>query len=74
MDTRVFRCEGKRNDLILHYQQVFDNVFERKESKCCGVLVKHRRKIKREQVTSLQMGRQLKTKYVNVVPGQLFCR
>ena len=37
---------------MLHYEQVFGNVFERRESKCCVVLMKHRRKVKREQVTS----------------------
>ena len=26
---------------MLHYGQVFDNVFERRGSKCCGVLMKH---------------------------------
>ena len=40
---------------MLHYEQVFDNVFERRESKCCAVLMKHRRKVKSEQVINLQM-------------------
>ena len=39
--------------------------------------MKHRRKVKvkakHEQVITLQMGQQLKTKNINVVPGQLFC-
>ena len=35
--------------------------------------MKHRRKIKGEQVITLQMAQQLKTKNINVV-GQLFCR
>ena len=34
----------------------------------------HRRKVKDEQVFYLQMDQQLKTKNINVVPGQLFCR
>ena len=41
---------------------VFGNVFERKESKCCAVLMKYRRKVKGkqliilgEQVITLQM-------------------
>ena len=42
--------------------------------KCCAVLIKHRRKVKGEQVITLQMAQQLKTKNINVVPGQLFCR
>ena len=50
------------------------NVFERTESKCCAVLKKHCRKVKVEQVITLQMTQQLKTKNINVVPGQLFCR
>ena len=59
---------------MLHYEQVFGNVFERRESKCCGVLMKHCRKVKGEQVITLQMAQQLKTKNINVVPGQIFCR
>ena len=58
---------------MLHYKQVFGNVFERRESKCCGVLMKHRRKVKGEQLITLQMGQQLNIIYINVVPGQLFC-
>ena len=57
---------------MLHYEQVFGNVFERRESKCCAVLMKHCRKVKGEQVITLQMAQQLKTKNI-VVPGQLFC-
>ena len=36
--------------------------------------MKHRRKVKFEQVATLQMAQQLKTKNINVVPEQLFCR
>ena len=50
------------------------NVFERRESKCCAVLMRYCRKVKGEQVITLQMALQLKTKNINVVPGQLFCR
>ena len=35
--------------------------------------MKHRRKVKGEQVIPLQMAQQLKTKIINVVPGHLFC-
>ena len=56
---------------MLHYEQV--RVFERKESKFCGVLIKHRRKVEGGQVITLQMAQQLKTKNINIVPGQLFC-
>ena len=59
---------------MLHYGQVFDNVLERKESKCCGVLIKHCRKVKGEQVITLQMAQQLKPNNINVVQGQLFRR
>ena len=52
---------------------MFGNIFQRSESKCCAVLMKHRRKVKGEQVT-LQMAQLLKTKNINVVLGQLFCR
>ena len=69
----LFICEGERNDHMLHYEQVFGNVFERRESKCCTVLMKHCRKIKGEQVLILQMDQQLKTKNISDVSGQLFC-
>ena len=52
---RTFKCEGERNDHILHDEQVFGNVFERRENKCCAVLMKHRRKVNGEQVILLQM-------------------
>ena len=57
---------------MLHYEQVFGNVFERRESKCCAALMKHRRKVKGEQVLILQMDKQLKTKSSDL-SGQLFC-
>ena len=57
---------------MLHYEQVFGNVSERRESKSCGILMKYRCKVKGEQVITLQMTQQLKTKSINVVPGQLF--
>ena len=48
---------------MLHYEQVFGNVFERRESKCCAVLMKHCCKVKNEQVITLQKAQQLKAKY-----------
>ena len=39
------------------------NVFEKRESKCCALLMKHRRKVKVEQVIILQMDQQLKPKH-----------
>ena len=59
---------------MLHYEKMFGNAFGRRESECCGVLMKHCHKVKGQQVITLQMAQQLKTKNINVVPGQLFCR
>ena len=59
---------------MLYYELVFGNVFERRESKRCAVLMKYRRKVKGEHLIILQMAQQLKTKNINVVPGQLPCR
>ena len=58
---------------MLHYEQLFGNLFERTESECCAVLMKHHRKVKGEQVTTQQMSQELKTKNINFVPGQLLC-
>ena len=58
---------------MLHYEQVFGNVFERRESECCAVLMKHRCKVKGEQVLIVQMDQQLKTKNISDVSKQLFC-
>ena len=71
--SRTFKCERERNDHMLHYEQVFGNVFERAESKCCAVLMKHRRKVKGEQVIILQMDQQLKSKNIRDLSGQLVC-
>ena len=48
MESRTFKCEGEKNDHMLHYEQVFGSVFERRGSKCRAVLMKHRRKVKGE--------------------------
>ena len=63
----------ERNDHMLHYEQVFGNVFERRESECCAVLMKHHHKVKGEQVLMVQMDQQLKTKNISDVSKQLFC-
>ena len=57
---------------MLHYEQVFGNVFERRESKCCAVLMKHCCKVKGEQVITLQIAQQLKTKNINFVQDHYF--
>ena len=41
---------------MLHYEQVFGNIFETRQSKCCAILMKNRRKVKDEQVIILKMG------------------
>ena len=72
MESRTFECKRESNDRILHYEQVFGNVFERIISKCRVVLMKHRRKVKGEKAIVLQMDQQLKTKNISEVPGKLF--
>ena len=74
MESRTFGCEGERNDDLLHYEQVFGNVFERRESECCAVLTKHRPKVQGKQVLIVQMDQQLKTKHISDASKQLFCR
>ena len=58
---------------MLHYEQVLGNASARRESRCHGVLMKHCREVKSEQVITLQMAQQLKIRNINAVPGQLFC-
>ena len=69
----LLNVKEKRMTICYIYEQVFGNVFESRESKCWGVFMKHRPKVKGEQVITLQMAQQPKTKNINVVPGQLFC-
>ena len=71
--SRTFKCEGERNDHMLHYEQVSGNVFERKKCKGCTVLKKHCRKVKGEQVIILQMDQQLKMQNISDVSEQIFC-
>ena len=73
MESRTFKYEGERNEHMLLYEQVFGDVFERRESKCCALLMKHCRKVNGEQVIILQNVQQLETKNINDVPGELFC-
>ena len=73
MKSGTLKCGGERHDHMLHCEQVFVNVFETRESKCCTVLIKHRCKVKGEQVITLQIVQQLKTKNINVLSAQLFC-
>ena len=57
---------------MLHYEQVYGNASGRRDTKCCAVLMKNCRKVKGEQVITLQIAQQLKTKNINVVTVQLF--
>ena len=59
---------------MLHYEQVFGNVFKKRGSKCRPVLMKHCCKVKGEPMIILEMIQQLKTKNINDVTGKLFCR
>ena len=74
VESTTFKFERERNYHILHYKQVFGNVFEKRERKCCAVLMKHPHKVKDEPMITLQMAQQLKTKNIDVVPVQLLCR
>ena len=50
---RAGLLKEKANILTIcyHHEQLFGNVFERRESKWCGVLLKHKRKkVKGEQI------------------------
>ena len=53
VEIGTFKCKGERSDHMLHYEQVFGDDFQRRESKCCVVLMKHPRKVKGEQVITL---------------------
>ena len=60
---------------MLQFERVFRNAFEKRDNKCCAVLMKHRCKVKGEQLITLPMDQRLTTENINVVPGQLFsCR
>ena len=54
-ERRTFKCEGERNDDSLQCEHLFGNVFERRESKYCAVLMEHLSKVKGEQMITLQM-------------------
>ena len=45
-----------------------------REGKCYAVLMKHHYRVKGEKRITLQIAQQPKTKNINFVPEQLFCR
>ena len=59
--------------IINRYLVIFGICFERRESKCCTVLMKYCRKVKGEQVIILQMNQQLKSKSISDASGKLSC-
>ena len=65
----TFKFEGERHDHMIHYQQVFGNGFERRESKFCAILIKYCCKVKGELVITLEIVQQLKAKNIDVLPG-----
>ena len=71
VESRTFKCEG---EIKWRYATLWAGIFEGRESKFCAVLMKYCRKANGEQVVTLQITQQLKTKNINVVTGQIFCR
>ena len=72
VESMIFKREAERNDHMLYYEQVFGNVFERRESKCYAVLMKYYRKVKGEQMITLQMVQQLKPKTLMLYQDNYF--
>ena len=74
MESGTFKYEGERNDYLLHYEHVFGNAFERGgKSVLWSVGETLCRKLKGEQVITLQMEQQLKARNINVMQAQLLC-
>ena len=57
-----------------HHIELFGRIFERKETKCCGILTQHKRKVKGHKIISLNMAIELKQKDCKVIPGKMLCR
>ena len=57
---------------MLRYEQMFGNVFERRESKSYAALTKQLCKVKGELVITLQMAQQLKTKILMLYQENYF--
>ena len=51
-ESSSIKREGERRDHTLHYEQVFGNISNKRESKCCAVLVKHPRKVNGKQLSN----------------------
>ena len=73
VENRAFKREGERNVHMLHYEEVFGNDFERRESKCCTALLKQRRKVKGEQVITRQISMLYQENYFVVNVKLNFC-
>lgn len=58
-----------------HHKEVFGNVFERRNNKCCGILKNHSKgNVKGAKRVSLFMAKELKKLGYNVSPGFMLCR
>ena len=70
----VLDNQHKAMTICFHHEQLFGNVFERRVTKCCGVLMKHQRKVQGLKTITLDMAQQLKAISIDVIPGHMFCR
>ena len=61
--------------ICFHHEQLLGNVFERRNnSSCCGVLIKHQKKVVGKKRITLVMADILESRNHNVVPGHMLCR
>ena len=60
--------------ICFHHQQLFVNVFDRRDKYCCGVLGSHQRKVQSKKQIFLLMVKELKEKGYNAIPGDSLCR
>ena len=68
----VLNVKEKGMTICYIYEEVFGDVFERRKSKYCAVLMKHRLKVKGEQRITLQMAQQLKPKILMLYQDNYF--
>ena len=60
--------------ICLHHEKMFGTVFVRKQVKCCGILIEHKRQLKSQKTITLGMAELLRKKKINVIPGYKLCR